>query len=109
MTCLSRYSKEAKMQLPKVQEFLIPGRLESNILNTALLTLLAVLAAAIPLPLLSFPAAWLLLILLPGLQITRALGLYTTWREGRTLILSVAAGLLAAPLFIYWAGSGLAE
>ncbi|NJN99309.1 MAG: hypothetical protein HC875_37045 [Anaerolineales bacterium] len=90
------------MQLTKVQKFLIARRLEGNVVNTALLMLLAALLALIPLPLLSFPAAWLFLLLLPGLQMARALGFYATWREGRTLILGTALGLLVAPLFIYW-------
>jgi hypothetical protein len=39
---------------------------------------------------------------LPGGQIVRWLGLYSRWREGQTLILSVACGLLVSPVVVYW-------
>lgn len=70
---------------------------------TAALAAGLALAALVPLPLLSFPAALTLLALLPGLQIVRALGLSAGWREGRTLVLAAASGLLTSPVAIYLA------
>jgi len=77
-------------------------RLRRNLTLTILLTLGAALAALVPSPFLSFPAAWLLITWLPGGQIVRWLGLYSSWREGRTLILSVVCGLLVSPVVVYW-------
>ena len=78
--------------------------LGSNLGTAALLALGMALVALMPIPAVSFPASVGLLILLPGLQIVRWLGLYASRREGRTIILSVASGLLIMPIFLHWAG-----
>lgn len=90
------------MQLTKLSESLRSRPLESSLVRITCLLLIVILAALVPVPLLSFPAAFLLLTVLPGLQIVRGLGLYTSWRESRTLILSVASGLLIVPIFLHW-------
>ncbi len=82
----------------------LKGRnLRSNLIKTTLMVLMSGLIALIPLPILSYPAALMLVIFLPGTQIVRWLGLYASWREARTVILSVATGLLVSPIVVYWA------
>ncbi|GIK40590.1 MAG: hypothetical protein BroJett011_44230 [Chloroflexota bacterium] len=91
------------MQLTKIFDALGGQRLENNLTVTALLTLVAVLGALTPLPWISFPAALLLLTVLPGGQIVRLVGLFAAWRETRSLVLSIASGVLLTPIFLHWA------
>jgi hypothetical protein len=78
-----------------------------SLMLTAVITAAAVLLSLAPVPIISYPAAFVVAFLLPGVQVARFLGLYSSWREGRTLILSIASGLLFSPILGYWVSIGL--
>ncbi|PWH19223.1 MAG: hypothetical protein DDG58_05210 [Ardenticatenia bacterium] len=84
------------------------GKLRWEHLSVILLLIFACAGLTfVPSVVVSYPAAWALLVLLPGMQLTRWLGLYAGWREGRTLVLSAAAGLVITPSWLHWVGLGL--
>jgi len=69
------------MQLKNYFNLQLNSRSGGNITRVLAVTIMFVLIALIPLPIVSFPAALMLLIVLPGLQIVRWLGLYADWKE----------------------------
>jgi hypothetical protein len=85
-----------------VQKLLAGINQANSVLKTVSLVFALVAATLVPIPVISFPAGIVLLIVLPGIQIIRWLGLYAHWREARTLILALAAGVLTAPVVVYW-------
>lgn len=91
------------MQVHNIQVSLRRIQPANDLLGVTLLAVILAGLTLLPLPLLSFPAGLGLLVLLPGLQLVRALGLYANWREGRTLVLGLAAGLLVSPVCLYLA------
>ncbi len=92
--------KNATQMVLKVQQ-------QGVFFKICLLTLFFMAATFVPVPAVSFGAALILVIVLPGFQILRWLGLYADWREARTIILAVAAGILGSPVVVYWASKFL--
>ncbi|MDM8520437.1 hypothetical protein QUF64_10350 [Anaerolineales bacterium HSG6] len=72
--------------------------------TTLTLTVAAIFLILVPIAPLSMLGGLALLIVLPGAQWTRWLGLYRHWRDPQTILLSVTCGMLTTPLFIYWTG-----
>ena len=79
-----------------------PATQTRSLMLTAVVTATAVLLSLVPVPIISYPAAFVVAFVLPGIQVVRFLGLYSSWRDGRTFILSTASGLLFAPIVGYW-------
>ncbi|RME72352.1 MAG: hypothetical protein D6784_13665, partial [Chloroflexi bacterium] len=74
------------------------------LLQSTLLILTALLLMNLPWFPVSVIGGVLLLILLPGMQIVRWLGLWTGWRHLYSVILSLAFGVSIVPLLIFWTG-----
>jgi hypothetical protein len=72
--------------------------------QTAALTLAASLLTFVPYSPVAVTGGVLLLILLPGLQLSRWLGLHQEGSRLRAAIPGLALGLATAPILIYWSG-----
>lgn len=71
---------------------------------TLLGVFLVVLPVILGVPGISLIAASLLVLYMPGAQITKWLGLFRSWDDLQTLFLSLAVGMVVTPPILYWAG-----
>jgi len=80
------------------------GNISSWFLATVAVTLLALIVALIPWSPLSIIGGVALLTLLPGIQLTKWLGLWQGWKHLPGLALSLGLGLVIVPLLLFWTG-----
>ena len=74
------------------------------LVSSLVLTLIALGLTLIPWTLLATVGGLALLTLLPGMQLTRWLSLWYGWRDVKSVVLSIALGLVVMPLLLFWWG-----
>jgi hypothetical protein len=74
------------------------------LVSSVVLAFLAVGLTLVPWPPLSIVGGLALLTLLPGMQLTHWLGLWHGWQSIKSMVLSIALGLVVSPLLLFWSG-----
>jgi len=74
------------------------------LINSAIFALIAIILTLIPWMPIATGGGLALLTLLPGMQLVRWLGLWLGWRDVKSVVLSIALGLVVMPLLLFWSG-----